>query len=74
MTLSRSHWEKLLLRWSGMHPTGEVKLICAVIADGICDVREQARFFQNGGLAAYCSAIGLDVDFIKQQIDRAEAA
>ena len=71
MNVSRSNWEKVLLRWCGMAPTGEVKLICAVIADGIVERDKYPLFFSGGGFDKYCKTIGLDPDFVEQQINRA---
>jgi hypothetical protein len=72
MNVSRSNWEKLLARWCGMQTTGEVKLICAVIADGIVDREKHPWFFSGGGFDKYCRTIGLDPAFVLQQIKRAE--
>lgn len=74
MRVSRSQWEKLLLRWSGMEATGEVRLVCAVLADGIVEREEHPWFFSGGGFATYCKAIGLNETYIQEQIERADAA
>ena len=74
MNISRANWEKLLLRWSGMQPTGEARLICAVIADGIVDEDRSHLFFVSGGFDRYCKLISLDPVFVREQMDRAKAA
>jgi hypothetical protein len=72
MNVSRSAWEKLLLHWCEMQETGEVKLMCAVIADGIIERVRHPWFFSGGGFDKYCRAIGLDPEFVQQQIKRSE--
>ena len=72
MNVSRSSWEKLLLRWSGLAATGEARLVCAVLADGIVDREKHPWFFSGGGFGLYCRAIGLDEAFVEEQIKRAE--
>lgn len=69
--VTSGQWEKVLLRWCNLEPTGEVRLICAVIADGIVKREEHPWFFSQGGFAKYCLAIGLDPDFVYSQIARA---
>jgi hypothetical protein len=69
--LGRLAWEKMLLRWSGMEPSGEVKLICAVIADGIIERERDHWFFSTGGFESYCSVIGLSPVFVLEQMYRA---
>ena len=73
MRVSRSQWEKLLARWCGMEATGEVRLVCAVLADGIVEREKHPWFFSGGGFATYCRAIGLDADYVQEQIARADA-
>jgi len=70
--VNRSNWEKLLMRWSGMQDTGEVRLICAVIADGIIERHRDKRFFLEGGFDNYCRAINLEPRFVKEQISRSD--
>lgn len=76
--LSQSQWEKLLLRWSGMEPIGEVRLVCAVIASAIVEEKTpeggacaayQTGFF-NGPVSAWCALIGLDWRFVVEQAIR----
>jgi hypothetical protein len=74
MKVSRANWERLLLRWSGMQPTGEARLVCAVIADGIVDEDKSHLFFVSGGFDRYCKAVGLDPVFVKEQMLRAKTA
>jgi len=69
-------WEKLLMRWSDFPLCGEKRLVCAVIANAIADDKKdhelqsvalRTRFFQTG-LSAYCGAIGLDSEFVRDQV------
>lgn len=73
MKLSQSKWERVLLRWCEMEHTGEVRLLCAVIAEGIATQDKDPWFFSGGGFSAYCRAIGLDPEFVLRQIERADA-
>lgn len=73
IALSRTDWERLLLNWSNMAPTGEVRLVCAVLADGIVDRQKDPRFFAGGGFDAYCRVIGLDPVFVREQIGVADS-
>lgn len=56
-----------------MEATGEVRLVCAVLADGIVEREKHPWFFSGGGFATYCRAIGLDADYVQEQIARADA-
>ena len=73
MELSRTQWERVLIRWCGLQQTPEVKLVCAVIADGIVDREKYSWFIAAGCLDAWCRIIGLDPVFVLEQIQRAVA-
>lgn len=79
--LSQNSWEKLLLRWSGMEPIGEVKLVCAVIASAIIEEDKSAEEggrpafrsgFFSGPHLAWSTLIGIDGRFLMEQISRAQ--
>ena len=71
MKLSSNTWEKLLKRWLPFQSTPESNLIVAVIADGIVNRERESWFFTNGGFETYCRIVGLDPEFVLQQIERA---
>lgn len=73
MELSRTQWERVLIRWCDMPALPEVKLTCAVIADGIVDREKYPWFIAAGCFDAWCRVIGLDTQFVLEQIQRAEA-
>ena len=79
--LTNSSWEKLLLRWTNMQPTGEVRLVCAMLAAAIvADVTKAtdegrkpcgAGFCGSWRMDAWCGAIGLRGAFVREQVCRA---
>ena len=73
MEPSRTQWERVLIRWCGLQQTPEVKLVCAVIADGIVDREKYPWFIAAGCFDAWCRVIGLDTQFVLEQIQRAVA-
>lgn len=83
MKLSVSVWEKQLLSWCNLE-CGEAALICRVIATAICDEPSEAldknrepyasEFFVTGWFRHYCRAVGLEADFVMEQVKRANAS
>lgn len=81
--IRQSHWERLIFRWSGMEPIGEVKLACAVVAQAIADEPEAAdkeqrepygdEFFAHG-VMRWCSLLGIDPAFLRAQLEVAVRA
>lgn len=71
MELNRAQWERVLIRWCDLQATPEVRLTCAVIADGIVDREKLPWFFERGCFDAWCRVIGLDTQFVLEQIQRA---
>jgi hypothetical protein len=73
MHLSREKWSVMLLRWTGFDASPELRLICAVIAEAIA-TRSQSdiSFLAGNGLNNYCRLIGLDPQFVREQIGRAD--
>lgn len=77
-------WEKLILRWTGVpeqHQTGEMRLIAYMLGDCLAHLQRPSqrgdwlsalRFFDRG-FDVYARAIGLNMDFIRQQLERANA-
>ena len=81
--LSAYAWEKLLARWTGLQPTGEVKFICAIIASAIDEEPSEARLqhrrpfysgFFTGYFFKYCKILGLDPEFVIEQVERANSS
>jgi len=68
--VSVTQWSKLLTRWTGLSPTGEVRLICAVLADGVANSGRPSSFFPDG-FSAYCRLVGLNPEFVMEQVERA---
>jgi hypothetical protein len=65
-----------------MEPTGEVKLVCAVIASAIVEEPEDAiragrapyrSGFFDGPVSIWCALIGLDWQFVIEQAERLSA-
>lgn len=72
LRLTNDQWAKLLLRWSGLKPTPEVRLVCAVIASGITGSDDDDGPWVCGQwFVAYCRLLGLDPDFVREQVARA---
>ena len=81
MTVLRlTEWQTLIEQWCPMRKSGEVQLICSVLAQAIADepkyaldndqVPYKTPFFR-GMFVAYCRLIGLDPVFVLEQIARA---
>lgn len=67
-------WEKLISRWSELDGSPEKKLICAVIALAIVDVKDELYRVSNKvgffgeNFEAYCRLIHVNPDFLREQI------
>jgi hypothetical protein len=79
MIVSRYTWEKLLIRWSGLQPIPEVKLLAAIAASMIAPEAGEAKLpkdFRNSVqwrrvFDAYIHMLHLEPDFVLDQMDRA---
>lgn len=83
---SMSQWEKLLSRWSEFPECGEKRLLCAVVAQAICD---KHKSISNSGLQVAsvedisgsfgrwfvntCRAISLDPVYVLNRFVEAES-
>ena len=84
-SLTADQWAKQLFNWSGMPDTlGEAKLLAWVLGDAIATEPRRAlsehripfaggskEDFFPGGFEAYCGALNLSADFVREQIARA---
>ena len=81
----KSHqWQKLILRWSPLHASPEVRLISAVIAQAIEDCTNRAmksfsepsykQALASTSIPSYCSLIGVDFTFLTERCEQAFAA
>lgn len=79
MKLSRPQWEKVLFRFIDHAPIPEEKLIVSVIALAISEEQggdgnfRRGFFGEDGAFNPYCRMLGLSPDFVRGQIDAAEA-
>jgi hypothetical protein len=79
MIVSRYNWEKLLIRWSGLEPIPEVKLLAAVAASIIAPEAGEPKLpkdFRNNAqwrrvFDPYMRVLHLDPEFVLEQIERA---
>jgi len=76
MKLNETAWQKLIIRWSELKPTPEVKLIAAIIAKAIIDERKRSLPHFVGGFwdtnfLRYSKIIGINPQFLIEQINRA---
>lgn len=81
--MNMSQWQKLILRWSPLEPTPEVKLLSGVIALAIEDCTKRAKKIfaepcyhaqlSRTAVPSYCSLIGVSFDFLCERCDQAYA-
>ncbi len=83
MQVKQLSWNRLLRRWSVRSDSPERNLLISVIAQAITDecadakqLRRAPHFRRGGfveGMRGYCAAIGLDHEFLLEQLERAAA-
>lgn len=75
--MSPLRWAKLLGNWSDAPECGEKNLLVWAIGQWISEGSktdppfEDGFFHSGGGFDAYCKAVSLDPDFVREQIERA---
>lgn len=75
--MTQTRWEKVLSRWSDAPECGEKRLLVALLAMAITEEAravgdfEHGFFHRGGGFDKYCKVVGLNPQFVREQIERA---
>jgi hypothetical protein len=77
LDMTQNRWTTVLSRWSDVPECGEKRLMVALLAMAITEESRAERDFEHGfftrggGFDTYCKVIGLNPQFVREQIDRA---